>query len=163
MTLRRKKKIGELLCEKSYLEESNLEIALAEQAEKTNEHRRLGEILIDFGYVSQAQLNEALALQVGIDKVNLIDISVGSDIVSLVPAEMVSKYNVLPLKLEARSLLEESSNGDGDVLAVAMADPFQPQALEDLRFVTGFPIRRYFADPKELENAILKFYGSNAG
>ena len=48
MTLRRKKKIGELLCEKSYLEESNLEIALAEQAEKTDERRRLGEILIRF-------------------------------------------------------------------------------------------------------------------
>ncbi len=63
MALRRKKKIGELLCEKSYLEESNLEIALAEQAEKTSDHRRLGEILIDFGYVSQAQLNEALAFR----------------------------------------------------------------------------------------------------
>ena len=160
MALRRKKKIGELLCEKSYLEESNLEIALAEQAEKTSDHRRLGEILIDFGYVTQAQLNEALALQVGIEKVNLIDITVGSDIISLVPAELVSKYNVFPLKFEARSLLEES-NGDGEVLAVAMIDPFQPQVIEDLRFVTGYPIRRYFADPKELENAILKFYGSN--
>ncbi len=161
MTLRRKKKIGELLCEKSYLEESNLEIALAEQAEKATDHRRLGEILIDFGYVTQAQLNEALALQVGIEKVNLIDVSIGNDIVSLVPAELVSKYNVLPLKLEARSFLEESNNGDSEVLAVAMTDPFQPQVLEDLRFVTGFPIRRYFADPKDLENAILKFYGSN--
>ena len=161
MTLRRKKKIGELLCEKSYLEESNLEIALAEQAEKSYEHRRLGEILIDFGYVTQAQLNEALALQVGIEKVSLLDVAVGSEIVSLVPAELVSKYNILPLKLEARSLIEESSNGDGEVLAVAMTDPFQPQVLEDLRFVTGYPIRRYFADPKELENAILKFYGSN--
>jgi type IV pilus assembly protein PilB len=161
MALRRKKKIGELLCEKSYLEESNLEIALAEQAEKTSDRRRIGEILIDFGYVTQAQLNEALALQVGIEKVNLIDITVGSDIISLVPAELVSKYNVFPLKFEARSLLEESSNGDREVLAVAMTDPFQPQVIEDLRFVTGYPIRRYFADPKELENAILKFYGSN--
>ncbi|MEJ2647260.1 MAG: ATPase, T2SS/T4P/T4SS family [Sedimentisphaerales bacterium] len=159
--MRRKKRIGELLCEKSYLEESNLEIALAEQAEKGAEHQRLGEILIDFGYVTQAQLNEALALQVGIEKVSLLDVAVGSDIVTLVPAELVSKYNVLPLKLEARSLMEDTGNGDGEVLAVAMTDPFQPQVLEDLRFVTGYPIRRYFADPKELENAILKFYGSN--
>jgi type IV pilus assembly protein PilB len=161
MTLRRKKKIGELLCEKAYLEESNLEIALAEQAEKTSDHKRLGEILIDFGYVTQAQLNEALALQVGIDRINLIDISIDSNIISLVPAELVSKYNVLPLKLESRSYTEGSDNGDGDILAIALTDPFQPQVIEELRFVTGYPIKRYFADPKELENAILKFYGSN--
>lgn len=160
MTVRRKKKIGELLCEKSYLEESNLEIALAEQAEKGSDRRRIGEILIDFGYVSQAQLNEALALQVGIERVSLLDIAIGSDITSLVPAELVSKYNIIPIKLEARNLLD-SSNSDGEVLAVAMTDPFQPQVIEDLRFVTGYSIRRYFADAKELENAILKFYGSN--
>ncbi len=160
MTLRRKKKIGELLCEKSYLEESNLEIALAEQAEKTEERRRLGEILIDFGYVTQAQLNEALALQVGIERISLIDISIGTEIISLVPAELVSKYNVIPLKLESRNS-NEGSSGDGELLAVAMIDPFQPQVIEDLRFVTGYPIKRYFADPKELENTILKFYGSN--
>jgi type IV pilus assembly protein PilB len=161
MTLRQKKKIGELLCEKAYLEESNLEIALAEQSEKASEHKRLGEILIDFGYVTQSQLNEALALQVGIERVNLIDISIDSNIISLVPAELVSKYNVLPLKLESRSFIEGSDNGDGDILAIALTDPFQPQVIEELRFVTGYPIKRYFADPKELENTILKFYGSN--
>ena len=161
MTLRRKKKIGELLCEKSYLEESNLELALAEQAEKTDDHRRLGEILLDFGYVTHSQLNEALALQVGIERISLIDISIGSEIIALVPAELVSKYNVIPLKLESRSPIEGSANGDREFLAVAMTDPFQPQVIEDLRFVTGYPIRRYFADPKELENTILKFYGSN--
>ena len=42
-----------------------------------------------------------------------------------------------------------------------MTDPFQPQVLEDLRLVSGYPIRRYYADPKDLENAIMKFYGSN--
>ena len=50
----RKKKLGQLLCEKAYLDESNLEFALEEQKVA---HRRLGEILLDLGYVTQAQLN----------------------------------------------------------------------------------------------------------
>jgi len=147
MKLRQRKKLGELLCEKSYLDESNLNFALEEQ--KVG-HRRLGQILLDLGYITQDQLNEALAQQSGIDKLDLTDLSIGGDVISLVPAELVSKYNILPLRQE---------NGH---LTIAMTDPFQPQVIEDLRLVTGCTVRRYYADPKEMENAILKFYGSNA-
>jgi type IV pilus assembly protein PilB len=146
MKLRQRKKLGELLCEKSYLDEPSLNFALAEQK---IEHRRLGQILLNLGYITQAQLNEALAHQAGIDKVELTNLSIGSDVVSLVPAELVSKYNIMPLSQE---------NGR---LKVAMTDPFQPQVIEDLRLVTGCSVRRYYADPKEMENVILKFYGSN--
>src|SRR4030042_831444 len=159
MSMRRKKKIGELLCEKSYLNESNLELALAEQK---NKDRRLGEIMLDLGHITQAQLNEVLALQAGIEKVDLNDIAVSKDIISLVPAELVSKYNILPFRLERKfSGVNAENNGNSQLLAVAMIDPFQMQVIEDLRFVTGYPVRRYYADPKELEDAILKFYGSN--
>ncbi|MGB2809892.1 MAG: GspE/PulE family protein, partial [Sedimentisphaerales bacterium] len=46
-------------------------------------------------------------------------------------------------------------------LAVAMIDPFKPQVIEDLRMVSGHPVRRYYAEPTQMENSILKFYGSN--
>ena len=105
-----KKKLGQLLCEKSYLEDSGLQVALAEQKVQ---HRQLGQILLDLGYVTPAQLNEALALQVGIERVDLSGLSVGSDVIGLVPAELVSKHNVLPLYRE---------NGR---LAIAVTDPFQ--------------------------------------
>ena len=163
MKLQRKKKLGELLCEKSYLEPSNLEFALAEQK---IEHRRLGQILLELGYITQAQLNEALALQVGIERIDLTDVSISNEIITLVPAELVSKYNILPLRFDKRNTTEktenrQSSTNNNQLLAVAMTDPFQPQILEDLRLVTGYPVRRYYADPKEMENAIMKFYGSN--
>ncbi len=145
-TKSRKKKLGQLLCEKAYLDESNLEFALAEQK---IDRRRLGQILLDLNYVTQAQLNEALALQAGIERIELTDISITGDIISMVPAELVSKYSILPLGRE---------NGR---LKVAMTDPFQPQVIEDLRLVTGFSVRRFYADPKEMENAITKFYGSH--
>ena len=142
----KKKRLGELLCERAYLDEGSLEVALAEQKVK---HKRLGQILIDLGYITQAQLNEALACQAGIERIDLSEVSVGSDVIGLVPADLVSKYNILPLWRE-----------DGR-LAVAMSDPFQPQVMEDLRLVTGCLIQRYYAEPSQLENAILRFYGSN--
>jgi type IV pilus assembly protein PilB len=142
----RRKRLGELLCEKAYLDEDGLGVALAEQKVT---HRRLGQILLDLGYVTQAQLNEALSVQVGIEKVDLSDVSIGGEVIALVPAELVSKYNILPLWRE-----------DGR-LAVAMVDPFQPRAMEDLRLVTGFLVQRYYAEPVQLEHAVLRFYGSN--
>lgn len=142
----KKKKLGQLLCEKSYLDESHLQLALAEQKVK---HQLLGQILLELRYITQAQLNEALALQAGIEKVDLDSISVHAGIIALVPAELVSKYNILPLWKE-----------DGR-LAVAMIDPFQPRVSEDLRLVSGHMVRRYYADPDQMEDAISKFYGSN--
>ena len=142
----RKKMLGQLLREKAYLSEADLNFALAEQKV---EQKRLGEILLRMGYVTQAQLNEALALQAGIERVELQNVSIGADVIGLVPAELVSKYNILPLGRENSHMM------------VAMTDPFQPQVTEDLRLVTGCSVRRYYADPKEMENAILKFYGSN--
>lgn len=141
-----KKRLGELLCERAYLDEAGLGIALAEQKAR---HRRLGQILLELGYITQAQLSEALSIQAGIERIDLSSMSVGGEVIGLVPAEMVSKYNILPLWRE-----------DGR-LAVAMTDPFQPQVMEDLRLVTGCPVQRYYADPAQLENAVLRFYGSN--
>jgi len=168
------------------LDKSNLEFALAEQK---IEHRRLGQILLELGYITQSQLNEALALQVGIERVDLTDVTISSEIIALVPVELVSKYNILPLKFEQRqnaetcppneslgrrdAVFNQSSLGSTDLehtspwginnqlLAVAMTDPFQPRVTEDLRLVTGYSVRRYYADPLEMENAIMKFYGSN--
>lgn len=144
--MRVKKKIGQLLCDCSYLVESDLDLALKEQGVNSC---RLGEILLKRGYVSVNQLNEALAFQAGIKKITLDDVSVGEDIISLVPAEIVNKHNVFPLAIE-----------DGR-LAIALSEPFNRQIMEELRLVSGYPIFRYYADPIQIERAILKFYGSN--
>ena len=146
MNFQRKKRLGQLLCEKSYLDEPSLELGLAEQK---LEHRPLGQILVKLSYITQPQLNEVLALQVGIEKIDLTDISISPQVITLVPAELVSKHSILPLRHE---------NGR---LAVAMTNPFQPNVIEDLRLVTGYPVRRYYAEPTQMENSILKFYGSN--
>lgn len=138
--------IGQLLCERAYLNEANLAVALAQQQVK---QCRLGEILIELGFITETQLTEALAVQLGIEKIDLSQVSISADVVAQVPAELVNKYMLLPLAQE---------NGR---LSVAMTDPFLTEAVADLRLVTGRSIRRFYADPKDMENAILKFYGSN--
>ena len=142
----KRKKLGELLCESSYLSESALERGLSEQE---GQGGRLGELLVKLGFISQKQLTETLARQVGIPSAKLEGISIEQEILGLVPAELVSKYNVLPF-----------SRDDGQ-LCLAMADPFATQAIENLRLVTGCSLRRYYGDPGDLEKAILNFYGSN--
>ena len=146
MTQLETKKIGELLCEKSYLDAAHLEHALAEQ-----QHQKLclGQILLNLGYVTQIQLTEALAVQAGIERIDPTEASVDPQVVGIVPAELVSKYSVMPLW---------QKNGQ---IAVAMSDPFDAQAVEDLRVVTGSSIQRYFGHPMQMEQAIIKFYGSN--
>ncbi len=146
MNFQSRKKIGQLLCEKSYLDESGLELGLAEQK---IERIPLGRILVNLKHITQHQLNEVLALQAGIEKIDLTDVSINPEVITLVPAELVSKHSILPLRHE---------NGR---LAVAMTNPFQPNVIKDLRLVTGYPVNRYYAEPTQLENSILKFYGSN--
>jgi len=140
-----RKKIGELLCARSYLGEADLEAALSSQRDDS---RKIGQILLGNGLISQSQINETLASQAGIKRVELDDISVSQQVLSVVPAEMVSKYNVIPIG---------RTNGRLDV---AMVDPFEREAIESLRLVTGCSIRRYYGCPIEMDRAILKFYGN---
>ncbi|MCK4629381.1 MAG: hypothetical protein KAT56_10285, partial [Sedimentisphaerales bacterium] len=113
MTNSAKEKLGQLLCEKSYLDTGQLDQALEEQK---GTRKRLGKILLDLGYVTQSQLTEALAVQVDIEYADLSEITMGRQLISLVPADLVSKYNILPLWQR-----------DG-YIAVAMTDPFDTQA-----------------------------------
>ena len=141
-----RKKIGQLLCEKSYLAAADLEHGLLCQKQQGG---RLGRILVDLGHISVRHLNEVLAEQAGIERANLEDILISEEVIKLVPAELVSKYNILPLSRE------------NNQLTLAMVNPFDPQVLEDIRLVTGCSIRRCWGNAGEMERAILKFYGSN--
>ena len=141
-----RKKLGQVLVEKSYLSDSRLESALVQQ--KAN-HQPLGKVLLELGYVSPSQLNESLAAQAGIEKIDIDSVVISQEILSFIPAEIANRYNVLPLS---------SENG---TLSVAMAQPFDRRTVEDLRLITGLLIRRFFAYPDQLERAILKFYGSD--
>ncbi len=141
-----KEKIGQVLCQKLYLDEDQLGFALNEQK---IQDKKLGQILLDLGYITQSQLNEALACQADIERIDLNELKLSRDLIELVPAELISRYNVVPLWRR-----------DGH-LGIAMSNPFDTQAMEDLRVVTGYDIDRRYGQPSEMERVILKYYGSN--
>ena len=93
-------------------------------------------------------LIQTLSRQAGIEPVDLDEVKIDSRVRSLIPAERVSKYNGLPLS---------QSNGR---LEVAMSNPFDTRAMEEMRLVTGLSISRRYGHPVTLERTILKFYGS---
>ncbi len=132
-------KLGELLFQKGLISQSQLAEALAVQAA---EPKKLGLILMETAGLNLRQLNETLAEQAGIEKLELEGLSIPTDILALVPAEAASQYNVLPVGRE---------NGR---LILAMADPFDHQALGNLRMITGLSIQRRYSRPAELEKAI---------
>jgi type II secretion system protein E len=139
-------KLGELLCSKGLISQQQLTDALAVQ--KTN-RRKLGQILLETAGLNPRQLNEFLAEQAGLEKIELDGGTIPQEILSLVPAEAASQYNVLPVGRE---------NGR---LTLAMSDPFDHFALSNLRMITGLSIRRCYCRPSELEKAIGHYYGSN--
>ena len=118
-------------------------------SEQQEAKKPIGQVLLDLGYISRSQLSESLAVQAGIEPVDLDALTVEQSVLSTIPAELVSKYNIMPF-----------GRANGSV-AMAMADPFDRKALADLRVVTGLSIRRHYAHPAVLERAILKYYGSN--
>lgn len=140
------KRLGEILCEKNYLTASKLEAAL--DAQKTT-GKKLGHLLSESGAVSIRHVLDALVEQAGLEKVTLEDRSISREVLDMVPAEVVSQYSLMPL---------ERQNGR---LTVAMADPFNHEAIADLRLLTGLSIRRCYCTASDLEKAILKYYGSN--
>lgn len=140
------KRIGQILCRQGIISEPQLAEALARQA---TDPRRIGQILLESGLVTARQLTEGLVEQAGIATKDLENIEIEPRVIAKVPPEVVTQYNVLPV---------EQTDG---WLTVAMLDPFDQEALQNLRLITGLGIRRCYSRPMDLERAILRFYGSN--
>lgn len=139
-----KKRLGDLLVENGVISQEQLEEALVEQRRTK---RRLGDLLISQGYMTEQQLIEVLEFQLGIPHVNLFKYQIDPAITQIIPESMAKRYQVLPFMKE------------GGKLMVAMADPLDYFAIEDLRMSTGFRIEPAIATRDELQRAIARHYG----
>jgi type II secretion system protein E len=140
-------KIGQLLCDRSYLSEASLATAIDIHNSRADD-TRIGDVLVELGLVSKSQIDEAAADQAGIASADISGISIPQEVLSLIPAEMVNKYGIIPIS---------RMNG---TITVAMSDPFMTQAVQDIRLVTGCSVERRYAGSDEIEKAALKYYGS---
>jgi type IV pilus assembly protein PilB len=138
------KRLGDLLVEAGLITDEQLQTAVAEQ-QRTG--KLLGATLVQMGVISERELLEHLQHQLGLPLVDLAKISVDELAVQRVNEEVSRKYNALPIEIQGRS-----------TLIVAMSDPLNVSALEDLRFHSGMFIKPVLAPSAEIQEAIGRFY-----
>lgn len=116
-------KLGKFLVETGVVDETAIEKALAEQRRGGG---RLGAILVELKLCTEAQIRNALHDQMGVEVVNLDEVEPDPNLQNLLSVELIRKYEVIPIKCEDRKLW------------VAMMDPYNLVAIDDIRFKTGF-------------------------
>ncbi|CAG7649637.1 hypothetical protein PAESOLCIP111_05914 [Paenibacillus solanacearum] len=139
-----RKKIGDLLVDAGLLTPEQLATALQEQRE-TN--MRLGEFLIKRNYLTEQQLIEVLEFQLGIPHIQLYRQKIDPKVINMIPQRLAVQHQVLPVRLESNKLI------------LAMADPLDYFAIDELRMSTGLRIEPHIAARDELQRAIKRYYG----
>lgn len=138
-----KRRLGDLLVEVGMLTPEQLEKALREQ-KRSGE--RLGKVLTRLGYVSEKDILEVLEFQLGIPKVVVEDYQLEPEVVRLIPESLARRHMAIPVRR------------DGNRLLVAMVDPLNLTALDDLRLATGLEIIPAIASEREIEAALSRFW-----
>ena len=137
-------KLGQILIAAGVIAEEQLREALVLQKKSGG---RLGTNLVKLGHVTEDKLVTFLSKQYGVSAINLADYKIDTAVLKLVPAEMAKKYMMMPV---ARV---------GATLTVAMADPSNVFAVDDIKFMTGYNVEIVIATESALINAITTSYG----
>ncbi|MBX7113512.1 MAG: type IV-A pilus assembly ATPase PilB [Myxococcaceae bacterium] len=136
-------RLGELLVRENLISVQQLRKA-QEQQQKTGE--RIGAALIKTGAIEESKLTDFLSKQYGVPAINLKDFDIDPEIIKLVPKEVAEKHLVIPV------------NRAGPSLIVAMADPSNIYAVDDLKFLTGYNIESVVASEPSIREAVVKYY-----
>ena len=137
-------RIGELLLKEKRITSEQLQQALNHQ--KTN-GGKLGYNLVKMGFVKDEEITALLSKQYGVPSINLAQFEIDPAIVKLIPSETAHKYQIVPL---SRS---------GATLTIAMTDPTNVFAMDDIKFMTGYNVEPVVASETAVIDAITKYYG----
>lgn len=144
----KKKRLGDILIDAGIISEEQLSTALAVQREKG---LKLGETLIDLDYTTEVEIANALHRQLNYDYVILSERRIDQEIIKLVGEEILRKHTVMPFEFKV---------GYPNILRVAMANPLDFLAIDDIAIVTNFQIEPAVATPQDIASAIDKYYGN---
>ena len=144
---RKKIRLGELLVNSRLISEEQLTTALGEHRKVG---KKLGEYLIEQSIVSEDDLVTALSQQLGLDTVDLANVSVDKSILDLVTIDVLKKHVVFPYAFREDNL---------SVLRVAMADPLDYNAQDDINLITNYQVEPVVATSRNILMAIDKFFG----
>jgi len=142
-------RLGELLVRSNLITKEQLIKALEEQ-KSSGGQLRLGTVLIRDGYIKESELTAFLSKQYSVPSINLADFDIDPAVVKLLPADVVQKYQAIPV------------NRAGSTLILAMSDPSNIFAIDDIKFMTGYNVEVVVASDSGIKSAIDKFYDQSA-
>ncbi len=143
-----RKRLGDLLVDAGVISEEQLMEALKKQRELG---LRLGETLIELKFTNENEIAEALHQQMGFPIAKIREAKLMPEVVALLPESIVRKHNVVPFELD-----EDNPN----ILRVAMADPLDIIAIDDLSIITNMQIEAMVATPSDVIFGIERYYGN---
>ncbi len=138
-----KKKLGDFLKEAGLIDDFQLQTALSHQR---NWGGKLGSILVEMEFIREEELARVIAEKMGIPYVNLFEPELPAASIMLIKADVAKKYGVMPVRKEGNSIV------------IAMSDPLDMEAIDDLRFSTGLVVKPALALESEIKDAIRKYY-----
>ena len=144
---RTEEKLGEILIRQGAISEKQLEEALEKQR---SEGGLLGEIMTRLGFVNERVIAQAITSQYGFPFLPLESYDVNPEAVKLVPEKMALKYHIMPVDII------------GDVITIAMCNPLNKEAIEEVESTTGKTVRVFIALSTSVRAALSKIYGESA-
>ncbi len=139
-------KLGQLLINNNLITEEQLKNALDLQKK---EGGRLGSNLIKLGFLTEGKLVAFLSKQYGVPAINLSDYKIDSSVTKFMPQEVAYKYQILPVAKV------------GATLTIAMVDPSNVFAIDDVKFMTGYNVEPVVASESAIREAIAEYYGQS--
>lgn len=137
------KHLGELLIERGIISQKQLEEALNLQHEKGG---LIGEILVGLGFVKEEDIAQALTAQYGFPYLPLANYEINLEIISIIPARVARQYILLPIDKIANNL------------TIAMSNPLNEQAIEDIELLTGCNVQTFVSTSSDIKGAIERYY-----
>ena len=138
-------KLGELLVKENLITPQQLQESLQYQKQHGG---KLGYNLVKLGFVKDEEITQLLSRQYGVPSINLARFEIDSSVIKLVPAETAQKYQIIPLSRA------------GANLTIAMVDPTNVFAMDDIKFMTGYNVEPVVASETAIMESIEKYYGS---
>src|SRR3954447_4163581 len=136
-------RLGELLVRENLISLAQLQKA---QEEQRKSGTRLGYSLTKLGIINEDDLTSFLSKQYGVPSINLAEFEIANDVIQLVPPELAKRHQLIPV------------NRAGATLIVAMSDPSNIYAIDDLKFRTGLNIEVVVASEVAIDEAIQRYY-----
>ena len=140
------KKLGELLVERKVIGTDQLEHGLRVQQEKGG---LLGQILVSLGYASEEAIAQALTAQYGFPYLPLKHYSIDGELLRMIPENVARQYCLVPV------------DRIGDTFTIAMADPLNAKAVEDIEMLTRCSVQVFVSTWSDVTEAIQRCYGGN--